>query len=107
MSIFDESQGTINLGSATPELVKHDDSPGQDVNGDDDTTVDTEKHGTASRTDTTSLAITTFKDYDIIVTNNIVVLGDKGIAGELNWRIVLDVLPGEYIAGLRTTKLWS
>ena len=100
MSIFDESQGTINLGSATPELVKHDDSPGQDVKGDDDTTVDTEKHGTASRTDTTSLAITTFKDYDIIVTNNIVVLGDKGIAGELNWRIVLDVLPGEYIAGL-------
>ena len=93
MSIFDETKGTIDLGSATPELVIYDDSPAQDVKGDPN-------DGTSERTDAVSLAITTYKDYDAIVTNNIVVLGDKGIAGEINWRTVLDALPGQYIAGL-------
>ena len=93
MSIFDETKGTIDLGSSQPELKRYDDSEAQDVKGDP-------TKGTTSRSDADSLSITTYKDYDAIVTNNIVVLGDKGIAGEINWRVVLEALPGEYIAGL-------
>ena len=93
MSIFDETKGTIDLGSSQPELKRYDDSEAQDIKSDPN-------KGTTSRTDADSLSITTYKDYDAIVTNNIVVLGDKGIAGEINWRVVLEALPGEYIAGL-------
>ena len=93
MSIFDETKGTIDLGDSQPELKAHDDSESQDLKGDPVT-------GKSFKTDTVALAVTTYKDYDAIVTNNIVVLGDKGIAGEINWRTVLESLPGEYIAGL-------
>ena len=93
MSIFDETKGTIDLGSSQPELKRYDDSDSQDVKAD-------ANKGTSDRADATALAITTYKDYDLIVTNNIAVLGDKGIAGEINWKVVLDSLPGQYIAGL-------
>ena len=100
MSIFDETKGTIDLGASQPELKRYDDSESQDVKGDDATSTKHKKSATATRADAVALAITTFKDYDLIVTNNIAVLGDKGVAGELNWRVVLDSLPGQYQAGL-------
>ena len=100
MSIFDETKGTIDLGSSQPELKRYDDSESQNVKGDDPTTTSTSKSGTSTRADAVALEVTTYKDYDLIVTNNIAVLGDKGIAGEINWRVILDALPGQYIAGL-------
>ena len=100
MSIFDETKGTIDLGSSQPELKRYDDSEAQDVKGDDNTSTKHDKTATATRADATALAISTYKDYDLIVTNNIAVLGDRGVAGEVNWRVVLDVLPGQYVAGL-------
>ena len=100
MSIFDETKGTIDLGSSQPELKRYDDSEAQDVKGDDNTSTKHDKTATATRADATALAISTYKDYDLIVTNNIAVFGDRGVAGEVNWRVVLDVLPGQYVAGL-------
>ena len=100
MSIFDETRGTIDLGTSQPELKRYDDSESQDVKGDDPSTTAKGKSSTASRADAVALEITTYKNYDLIVTNTIAVLGDKGVAGELNWRVVLDALPGQYTAGL-------
>ena len=98
MSIFDETKGTIDLGQSQPELKAYDDT--EKVEGADKSTTKHKKSATATRADAVSLAISTYKDYDLIVTNNVVVLGDRGIAGEINWRVVLDSLPGEYLAGL-------
>ncbi len=110
MSIFDETRGTIDLGQSVPELKAYDDSPSQDVKAedpslanvstDDPQLADKSKASVSSRQGATSLEVVTAAGYDIIVTNNIVVLGKNGVAGEINWRTVLESELGEYIAGL-------
>ena len=49
---------------------------------------------------TANLAVSTASGYDAIVMGNIVQLGKNGIAGEINWRTVLDAQPGTYRASL-------
>ena len=100
MSIFDETKGTIDLGQTLPELKAFDDSPEQDVKGDDPSLHDKSKASVTTRAGADALEVVTAAGYDIIVTNNVVVLGKGGIAGEINWRTVLETELGEYIAGL-------
>ena len=100
MSIFDETKGTIDLGQTLPELKAFDDSPEQDVKGDDPSLHDKSKASVTTRAGADALQVVTAAGYDIIVTNNVVVLGKGGIAGEINWRTVLETELGEYIAGL-------
>ena len=100
MSIFDETKGTIDLGQTLPELKAFDDSPEQDVKGDDPSLHDKSKASVTTRAGADALQVVSASGYDIIVTNNVVVLGKGGIAGEINWRTVLETELGEYIAGL-------
>jgi len=100
MSIFDETKGTIDLGQTLPELKAFDDSPEQDVKGDDPSLHDKSKASVTTRAGADALQVVSAAGYDIIVTNNVVVLGKGGIAGEINWRTVLETELGEYIAGL-------
>ena len=99
-SIFNETSGTIDLGQSLPELKAFDDSPEQDLKGDDPSLHNKSRVSVTTRTGADALQVVTAAGYDIIVTNNIVVLGKNGIAGEINWRTVLETELGEYIAGL-------
>ncbi len=97
MSIFDESAGTVNLGLTTPELKAYSDSP-----------IDRPSmNKTQDRTqrDSINIDVTTFKDYDLIVMNNIAQIVDRGTAGSIRWPVLIDVLPGQYRAGLSQIQL--
>ena len=99
MSIFDEKRGTVDLSQTMPELQAYDDSYANTMKGSDSSTVGKEGSGSASKS-TAHLAVSTASGYDAIVMNNIVQLGKNGIAGEINWREVLDSTPGMYRASL-------
>ena len=99
MSIFDESRGTIDLSNSMPELQAYDDSNANLAKGSDTSTVGKTGSGKSSKS-TANLAVSTGSGYDAIVMGNIVQLGKNGIAGEINWREVLDTTPGQYRASL-------
>ena len=97
MSIFDESAGTIKLGTSIPELKAYSDSP-SDRSSMNKQTDRVERDGI-------NVGITTYKDYDMVVMNNIAQLVDRGTAGSVLWTTLVDVLPGEYRAGLSQLQL--
>ena len=97
MSIFDESAGTIKLGNSIPELRAYSDSP-------------TERPSMNKETDRVerdgvNIGVTTYKDYDLVVMNNVAQLIDRGIAGSVRWTTLVEALPGEYRAGLSQLQL--
>ena len=97
MSIFDESAGTIKLGTSIPELKAYSDSP-EDRSSMNKQTDRVERDGI-------NVGVTTYKDYDMVVMNNIAQLVDRGTAGSVLWTTLVDVLPGEYRAGLSQLQL--
>ena len=97
MSIFDESAGTISLGNSVPELKAYSDSPKERP------AMNKEKNRT--QRDGINVDVTTYKDYDLIVMNNVAQLVDRGTAGTVRWDKVIDVLPGQYRAGLSQLQL--
>ena len=97
MSIFDDSAGTIKLGTSIPELKAYSDSP-EDRSSMNKQTDRVERDGI-------NVGITTYKDYDMVVMNNIAQLVDRGTAGSVLWTTLVDVLPGEYRAGLSQLQL--
>ena len=99
MSIFDESNGTINLGLSTPELLAYSDSE-QERPAMNRQTTRTERQGL-----NVQVGGATFKNYEIVVLNNIAQIIDKGIAGAVQWSKIIDVMPGEYRAGLSQLQL--
>ena len=97
MSIFDESAGTIKLGTSIPELKAYSDSP-EDRSSMNKQTERVERDGI-------NVGVTTYKDDDMVVMNNIAQLVDRGTAGSVLWTTLVDVLPGEYRAGLSQLQL--
>ena len=97
MSIFDESAGTINLGTSIPELKAFSDSPEElpSMNKQEDRV---QRNGI-------TVGVSTYKDYDIIVMNNIAQIVDRGIAGSVRWPTLIEALPGQYRAGLSQLQL--
>ena len=97
MSIFDESAGTINLGTSIPELKAFSDSPEElpAMNKQEDRV---QRNGI-------TVGVSTYKDYDIIVMNNIAQIVDRGIAGAVRWPTLIEALPGQYRAGLSQIQL--
>ena len=99
MSIFDESNGTINLGNSTPELKAYSDSPPERA------TVNKQNKRTERDSLNVSVTTATYKDYDMVVMNNIAQIIDRGKTGTVTWTKLLEVLPGEYRAGLSQLQL--
>ena len=97
MSIFDESAGTISLGTSIPELKAYSDSP-SDLPAMNKTTNRTQRDGL-------TIGVTTYKDYDLIVMNNMAQLVDRGLAGTVLWTKLIEALPGQYRAGLSQIQL--
>ena len=97
MSIFDESAGTINLGTSIPELKAYSDSPA-DLPAMNKTTNRTQRDGL-------TIGVTTYKDYDLVVMNNMAQLIDRGLAGTVQWTKLIEALPGQYRAGLSQIQL--
>ena len=97
MSIFDESAGTINLGTSIPELKAFSDSPEElpSMNKQEDRV---QRNGV-------NVGVSTYKDYDIIVMNNIAQVVDRGSAGAVRWPTLIEALPGQYRAGLSQLQL--
>jgi hypothetical protein len=97
MSIFDESAGTIKLGNSIPELRAYSDSPKESPS--------MNKETDRVERDSVNIGVTTYKDYDLVVMNNVAQLIDRGIAGSVRWTTLVEALPGEYRAGLSQLQL--
>ena len=62
---------------------------------------------TTNRTqrDGLTIGVTTYKDYDLVVMNNMAQLIDRGLAGTVQWTKLIEALPGQYRAGLSQIQL--
>lgn len=100
-SIYNEQTGNIDLGQSLPELQAYSDDYSKsvkstvtkDAQGNVDTSVTTKQ-------DADSVLATTAIQYDILVMNNVAQIIDKGIAGQVSWKGIIESLPGTYSAGL-------
>jgi hypothetical protein len=103
-SIFDESQGTIDLGVSGPIVnAFNDDKIGA---------VETPgKRLTASEVlDVDKIVTVNYQQYGVYVSGNSVQVIDKNVVGTVNWREILETEPGEYepdISRLYVNKLDS
>lgn len=101
MSIFDESQGTINLGNTTAQLNAWQDNfrPTMKDLGTDPNNVQT---GNQPGSLELQMIVGNADNYDMVVLNNIAQLADKGKLGEITWTEFFDSLPNgsAYQAGL-------
>ena len=97
MSIFDESKGTIDLGNSIPQLMAYSDAESSHPQMDkaNDRVV---RSGINAGT-------TTYKDYDILVMNNIAQIVDRGVVGSVQWDVVTEALPGVFRTGLSQIQL--
>jgi len=89
-SIFDESQGTIDLGVSGPIVnAFNDDKIGA---------VETPgKRLTASEVlDVDKIVTVNYQQYGVYVSGNSVQVIDKNVVGTVNWREILETEPGEY-----------
>ena len=98
MSIFNEEQGTIDLGESFPELKAYNDEyaerPAQEPND-----------GSASRKDTAGIALTAYNNYDLLVMGTQAQLIHKGVVGGTSWQGFIDSLPGTFRPGLSQLQL--
>ena len=92
-SMFDEAQGTIELGLTVPELNAFDDAS---VAG----ALDKNGGRTVQTTNNSITQTTNYMGYDAYVDGSIVKLLDKGTIGQTSWRNVLDSHPGSYQPGI-------
>lgn len=100
-SIFNEKTGDIDLGVSMPELKAFEDDAANNVKADINTTADGSVDISKTiRTDADAVIATIASGYDIVVLNSIVQIVDRGVVGTTNWRLVLDVYPGVYQAGI-------
>jgi hypothetical protein len=92
MSIFDESQGTIDLGVSTPELTAY--------SGTVLPTTDLEKGGLDL-----NMVVRGYENYDLNVLNNVAQLISKGSVGTELWTDFFEDRPQDYVAGLSQLQL--
>ena len=87
MSIFDESNGNVELGITTPQLKAYSDSPAERAA--------MYKQTDRINRDSLNLSVTTatYKDYGLVVMNNIAQLIDRGKTGTVTWTCLLYTSP--------------
>jgi hypothetical protein len=98
MSIFNEDNGTIDLGESTPEFKRYNDEFAERP-------VQEDTNKSATKKDTAGLAITAYNNYDLLVMGNEAQLIHKGVVGSTPWTGFLDALPGSFTAGVSQLQL--
>jgi len=93
-SIFNEEEGTIDLGLTSPQVNAYDDSPepGRTNVTEDDVQTDMNNSGVTFSTN--------YADLGVYVDGNILRLISKNQIGTTNWRNVLDNVSGQYQADI-------
>ena len=106
MSIFDESNGTINLGNSGPSLNAYNDSADLESASKIVEKADgTKEPTTTKKSSEETLVSTTYQNYDLIVLGNIATLGRKGQTGVDEWANYFKAIPGMYNAGVTQLQL--
>ena len=106
MSIFDESNGTINLGNSGPSLNAYNDSADLESASKIVEKADgTKEPTTTKKSSEETLVSTTYQNYDLIVLGNIATLGRKGQTGVEEWANYFKAIPGMYNAGVTQLQL--
>ena len=106
MSIFDESNGTINLGNSGPSLNAYNDSADLESASKIVEKADgTKEPTTTKKSSEETLVSTTYQNYDLIVLGNIATLGRKGQTGVDEWTNYFKAIPGMYNAGVTQLQL--
>jgi hypothetical protein len=98
MSIFNEEQGTIDLGESFPELKANNDSH-------EERPAQTPTDGPADKKDTAGISLTAYNDYDLLVMGNEAQLIHKGVVGNTSWTGFMDAIPGQFRSGLSQLQL--
>ena len=110
-SVFNEKSGDIDLGNSMPELMAYSDVL-HPIEGKTTTSID--ENGeveinseiiTDNENNNRSTNATTYKDYGLYIENNVGKIIDNGTTGTVNWRVLTEVYPGDYVAGLSQIKL--
>ena len=113
-SIFDESQGTINLELSNPQLLAFADTSKPEATGkakvsiDKDGNVTTEFDTmTSTKSGTQIFNSTTYHNYDLFVIGNTIKLIDNGVAGKRSWPEYLQAHGGDGIfqSGITEVRL--
>ena len=106
MSIFDESNGTINLGNDTASLNAYNDSADLEAESRIVERADGTKEGTRlTKQNNESTLSTTYRNYDLIVLGNTATLGENGQTGVEEWEEFFKAMPGKYVAGVTQIQL--
>jgi len=102
MSIFNEEDGTIDLGEATPEYKRYADSYDEQV-----TQADTlsDNRTESTKKDASSIAISAYQDYELLVLGNEAQLIYRGVVGSTLWSQFIDSMPGQFRPGLSQLQL--
>ena len=113
-SIFDESQGTINLELSNPQLLAFADTSKPEATGkakvaiDKDGNVTTEFDTmTSTKSGTQIFNSTTYHNYDLFVIGSTIKLIDNGVAGKRSWPEYLQAHGGDGIfqSGITEVRL--
>jgi hypothetical protein len=110
-SIFNEDTGDIDLGNSMPDLLRNSEhmppmeqrtvtTTNSDGTVDVSTTTDIDAYTNNQNTQTT-----TYQDYGLYVLGNTAQLVDNGSVGSVNWRTLLEIYTGDYIAGLSQIRM--
>ena len=97
MSIFDESKGTIDLGTSMPELQAYSDAEPNQAKTDLQTGK-IEKDGI-------NIQAGNYQNYDILIMGNQAQIVDRGRVGSVPWDEVIQPHPGQYKAGLSQLQI--
>ena len=92
-SMFDEERGTVDLGETIPELNQYDD---YSVSG----KVQNEFGATAQTDLAKHSADVNYQTYGIYIDGDTAQIISKGTIGQVNWRALLENLPGTYRSNL-------
>lgn len=109
-SIFDEDNGSIELGLSGPQILQYTDEP---ITVEKSGTLQDNQDGTEtlSSTDTTknnrTVITTTHKNYGLFITGNQAQLVDGQSVGSVSWLDVFQVYPGTYQANTSRIFLQS
>ena len=116
-NIFNEENGTIDLGLSKPTINEYDTSAPPVKQ---DTVIDDGIAANGYITDTGTISssvsidetnanrvtlLTTFKNYGVYIDGSTAKIVDKNTIGEVNWKIILDAYPGTYQAGISQIRL--
>lgn len=102
-NIFNESNGTIDLGQSMPELSAYSETP-HPVEKVTDENIDT-KTIVDDVVDNRVTTSTTFRDYGVYVLGNTAKLIYNNEVGVVNWREIIESYPGTYKADVSRLTL--